>query len=152
MPRNIWKYLIAARQAFLAAHAEDLASRGKALRSMKTLNKCYKYYGVDMPARNAPIELNILLSQVSIAVENGPMALSSAEMAISQLESGHGIYCPESRQYLIRFCEAIAIYCKKWRYGNTYEVDDVELSGLDLSRVDARIRSRFILPADGRFI
>jgi len=44
-------------------------------------------------------------------------------------------------------------YCLAWRDGPTFiPAENDALSGESFERVDARVRRRFILPADGRFI
>lgn len=153
MKEGLRRYWLALRQATLAYRAESLASMGRTAPAFEKLAKLYRISGEQMPSRNVPIEVNIMLAQVAIAEHLGPLSLAAAEVALAQLEEGRGRYSLPTRAYLTAFCRALVEYCLAWRDSDRFASGANDAIGsLDLGAVDIRIRQRFVLPTDGRFI
>jgi hypothetical protein len=148
--RTLW---LAARLATHALRAENLASLSRTDAALRTLVQAYALVGEQMPARRCPVELNILLAQVCISERRGPLALAAAEMALAQLSEGRGRYEAATRAYLSAFCRALVNYCLAWRDGDSFiPAANDAFSTEDLEKVSRRVRERFVLPPDGRFI
>jgi hypothetical protein len=138
---------LAARCAINIERARGLSSRGDGSRATRVLDRVCD----DLEGSELPVQVHLLRAQVAIQVDNGPLALSSAERALDQLETGDGPYKQEDRDYLIEFARSLIHYCETWRdQGATPST--VNLSLLRLSKVSGHLRKDFPMPADGSFV
>jgi len=142
----------AARASTLAVRAQDLAADGKYAQSLAALRRLHEITGASLPSPDTLIELNLLISQVAIALEDGPLALDAALIAVGQLEGGRERYREVDRRYLLVFARAIANYCLRWRDGDAAQEMPNPMLDIAMGGVSPRLRHRFVLPPEGSYL
>jgi hypothetical protein len=137
---------LAVRCAFKVVKARDLLSKGHSRQAMQTLDSALS----GLPSTANTIDCNLLRSQIAIQVQNGPLALASAETALARLEGGEGRYKAEDRNYLIEYARALIHYCETWR-DQQPAPSTVNMALVRLARVSKHLRQDFPLTEHGTF-
>lgn len=147
------KLLKALWASVLAARADTLASakNDSYVEALRVLERAYKVLELPVPAKNAPIDWNILASQIAIGARDGVLALACCNEALKQVRSGKSGYVAEDRKYVESFCLALQEYCLVWQDGESARREDTALD-IDFRKVRKYLKWRFRLPADGTFL
>ncbi|MDD3838447.1 MAG: hypothetical protein PHG43_11495 [Phenylobacterium sp.] len=145
-----------ARFAALAELACDRAAHGQYEAALELLRKAYAARGETAPSPRVGVEPNMLVVHIAGRLQDVPLTLTAARLAIRQLEDGEGRYSPPERLYLIYWCQTALRYCAQIspldRQGIAEETPLV-FDDLDLREVSPRIRRNFPVytPTDPEF-
>jgi hypothetical protein len=143
--RAIWASVLASRADTLASNHERF------IEALEVLEQAYKLLGLSVPSKSAPVDWNIMASQIAISAQNSFLALRCCEEALQQIKSGISGYTGEDRKYVEAFCLAIQEYCLVWRDGDgALRVETI--LDVDFRRVRKYLKWRFRLPPEGTFL
>src|SRR5690606_16275188 len=94
-----------ARFAALAELAYDRAAHGQYEAALELLRKAYAARGETAPSPRVGVETNMLVVHIAGRLQDVPLTLTAARLAIRQLEDGGGRYSPPERLYLTYWCQ-----------------------------------------------
>lgn len=153
---RLWAIPRIARRAALVELAYDRAARGHHEAALAFLRRAYAAYGETPPSPRMGVETNMLVVHVAGRLQDVPLTLTAARLAIRQLEAGDGRYSDPERLYLVYWCQTALRYCAQIsaidRLGIAEETPLV-FDDLDLRGVSSRLRRSFPVytPADPDF-
>jgi hypothetical protein len=145
-----------ARCAALAEIAYDRATRGDYELGLAILRRAYAAVGETAPSPRVGVEMNMLVVHIAGRLQDVPLTLTAARLAIRQLEAGQGRYRDPERLYLVYWCQTALRYCAQIapidRQGIAEETPLV-FDDLDLRGVSSRLRRNFPVytPVDPEF-
>ena len=145
-----------ARHAALVEIAYGEAARCGYDAALATLRRAYACLGETPPSPRVGVESNMLVVHVAGRLQDVPLTLTAARLAIRQLEAGEGRYTDRERTYLVYWCQTALRYCAQIspldRQGIAEETPLV-FDDLDLRGVSPRLRRSFPVytPADPEF-
>lgn len=143
-------------QAALVEVAYDRAARARYDDALKALRRAYAAVGETAPSPRERVETNMLVVHVAGRLQDVPLTLTAARLAIRQLQAGEGRYSPSERLYLVYWCQTALRYCAQIspidRQGIADETPLV-FDDLDLRAVSSRLKRSFPVytPADPEF-
>lgn len=130
------KIFLAARAAFLAERAHDLAASGQAGKGLEAILSAYKLLDFPAPSKAAPIELNLRLALIAVAANRLDVSRAAGIVASEQAEDRTNAMPDEDRKYLLAFAHHIV------RVSSENIVDSIDLTLYELRELDVRRVSR----------